>query len=70
MPIDGGGFGWPAAGPPWRGVAPAASVPAVVISCTLDDGAGEARAVRPAPARHGPEATSHEAIERHPAKAR
>jgi hypothetical protein len=33
-------------GPPWRGVAPAASVLELVCSCTLGDGAIQAR-VRP-----------------------
>jgi len=46
-----------------RGVAPAGSVLEVGRSCTLPDGAGEARGVRPAPARHSQEgrARSHRA---------
>jgi hypothetical protein len=49
-------------------VAPAGSVLAVASARTLHAGAGEARAVRPAEARHGPGARGHEAIERDPAK--
>jgi hypothetical protein len=52
-----------------RGVAPAGSVLELVRSCTLPDGAGEARgSVRPAEARRGQEARGQEAIERDPAK--
>jgi hypothetical protein len=45
-------------------VAPAGSVLAAVSTRTLHAGAGQARAVRPAEARHEPAAMSSEAIER------